>query len=30
MIKEWQIGDQIQDHSRGAETLHPEASCGGI
>jgi hypothetical protein len=30
MIKQWQIGDQIQDHNRGEVRDHPEASCAGI
>jgi hypothetical protein len=30
MIKKWQIGDQIHDHSRGELRDHPEASPGGI
>jgi hypothetical protein len=28
MIKQWQFGDQIHDHNRGAGRDHPEASCG--
>jgi hypothetical protein len=30
MIKQWQFGDQIQDHNREELRYHPEASCGGI
>jgi hypothetical protein len=29
MIKQWQIGDQNDDHNRGTDRYHPEASCGG-
>src|SRR5580704_9124087 len=29
MIKKGQIGDQIQDHNRGADRLDPESSPGG-
>jgi hypothetical protein len=30
MIKQWQFGDQIQDHNRGADRDHPEGSHAGI
>jgi hypothetical protein len=30
MIKQWQFGDQIQDHNRGELRYHPEGSHAGI
>jgi hypothetical protein len=30
MIKKGQIGDQIDDHNRGVDRHHPEASRAGI
>jgi hypothetical protein len=30
MIKQWQIGDQIQDYNRGELRSHPEGSGAGF
>jgi hypothetical protein len=30
MIKQWQFGDQNDDHNRGAARDHPEGSGAGI